>query len=465
MITESEIQYLKKTIKNHIEFNMTENSQTAFKKSEILWLQYDNINEHQNFKRPVIIIPILNDSILVDENPWEVEFRKTKLVLWGRIPPPSDEWVLEDKKDPLWYKKNKNIYLCSWNLVSILFNLITLEEEINLQTKDNHDRFPEISLKRYKKKLLDVPIFNNSIAALVDKCLQLQEPETYKDQLIAKPLKICISHDIDAVDGNDFWSQSARIFRFLNPIIKAKIPKFNQLWFILINYLRPKKFYSDSVEGMITIERLFGYRSICYLLNGKRGRFEARSKFSSVSNFAKKIPTGWLLGMHYNYNTHLKEEPFIFQKIALENIKEGISNFGRAHYLRLDPKLSLIFWDKMGIKVDESIGYSNEIGYRAGIGGVFKSFNKDLQNEIDIICLPLIVMDQNLNFDNEDHLLKYIEDLVSHLSIVGGIFTLLFHPEQFDNPEFPKLRKTYIKILGIFYRYDAKSILPNEIKF
>ena len=62
----------------------------------------------------------------------------------------------------------------------------------------------------------------------------------------------------------------------------------------------------------------------------------------------------------------------------------------------------------------------------------------------------------------EDAITK-IEKHLKHLNIVGGTFTLLFHPGRFDNPEYVDSIGLYQKILELFKKNNAKCILPNEI--
>ena len=56
-----------------------------------------------------------------------------------------------------------------------------------------------------------------------------------------------------------------------------------------------------------------------------------------------------------------------------------------------------------------------------------------------------------------------IEDMVGHLSVVGGTFSLLFHPGMFANPEHPETAGMYERLLDIFLQYNAVSKTPLVI--
>ena len=56
-----------------------------------------------------------------------------------------------------------------------------------------------------------------------------------------------------------------------------------------------------------------------------------------------------------------------------------------------------------------------------------------------------------------------VEAMVRHLSVVGGTFTLLFHPGMFATPEHPETKGMYERILEIFQKYGAVSMTPSSI--
>ena len=98
-----------------------------------------------------------------------------------------------------------------------------------------------------------------------------------------------------------------------------------------------------------------------------------------------------------------------------------------------------------------------------GIAGPFKPFDPGSQKEASIISLPLVAMDSAIAFHFGEEYEAAIEALVRHLSVVGGTFTLLFHPGMFANPEHPETEGMYERNLDIFVRYNAVSKTPLAI--
>ena len=52
--------------------------------------------------------------------------------------------------------------------------------------------------------------------------------------------------------------------------------------------------------------------------------------------------------------------------------------------------------------------------------------------------------------------------MVKHLSVVGGTFTLLFHPGMFGNPAHPGKAGMYDRLLKLFESHGAVSMTPAQ---
>jgi hypothetical protein len=198
---------------------------------------------------------------------------------------------------------------------------------------------------------------------------------------------------------------------------------------------------------MIDLERSFGYTSTFYLLNGKGGRFGARSGSVILDDLINVIPHEWDIGMHYNYDTMLDHERFSAQFDELKNIVPSAILTGRAHYLRFDSEKSLPFIESYGIKVDESAGYSDRIGYRCGVAGCFKAYDTKSEKPMDIHELPMIVMDNTILNQYRHDAVDAFKRLLGHIKHIGGALTLVVHPGGFHNPEHKEMLGFYHKIL------------------
>jgi len=443
-----EVEYIKNQIANHIAEFFSFDARDLFDNGFIRFLSY---NKAIAIQEKVIAIPFDIPIPKDQEEPYKVKFNNTELTLWNRITPPSDNtWrAIPDESAPLWYGNRTGALIPAWNLFGNLFHLLTFGEEKGASQRDLHGRFAADYSPRMKYDLLEIPAFNEAVAALLGACAGLREkdqPSFNLDNLV-KPPVISLSHDCDILLGNDIWTQSVRALRIFSPLVKMRLPGINNIRWIIRNAVTPRRFYFDNATGMIDLEKCFGYRSTFYMLNGRKGRFCARSGLAIIPELLKGIPPEWDIGLHYNYDTFLNDERFKAQTEQLQEVTDLDIVVGRAHYLRFDPEKSFSFLQKYSICIDESSGYADRIGYRNGIAGCFQVYDTVSKGPLDIWELPMTIMDTTLVRQYGSKSIDRFSQLLYHLSRVGGALSVIFHPGQFFNPEHKQMLGVYHKML------------------
>lgn len=455
--------YLKNELKKHFKLFFTEEANEIFNNVDFTIGSYEEIITK---KLPGVSIP--NDHQASDcfSDLYYVDFNSTQLTIWNRIRKPEGEGWLSFPNDeaPLWYFNDLGQIILAWDIYNNLISLLTLKEEHQIKDRDKHGRFLAKHSKR-NKKLLKVPAFNEAACVLMAAAHTLTNGSQSKleiQKLIRKP-QLVISHDCDSLRGNDFWTQMVRVYRLIKPVSKGRLPDFTQLKWIWKNMIDPYKYYLDGCFQMIEDEKKFHFRSTFYFLNGKGGRFGARSGSSGIKQLVSRIPKGFSIGIHYNYDTYLNEGKFKNQIDTLEGLCEKKITIGRAHYLRFDAKSSPRFLSNMRIEIDESVGFPDAISYRSGIAGIYSPYDLASNEVIDVKLIPLVVMDSTLLQENPKDYLDQFNLLLQHISKVGGLVTLLVHPGWCYNPEFPESQFIYIELLKIAHKAGFLSITPEEL--
>ncbi len=455
----SAVAYLWEQILNHIKLFFPSGTEDLVKQTEVLFVPY---SDTLDVRRPAVVIPIDITAPLVPCQPYSVEFNGTRLTLWNRLPFPDGKgWsCLPNSETPLWYRHLAGTLVPAYNFFGNVMNLLTLRAERENPARDCHGRFPTEADPRHASGLLQVPAFNESVAALVDACAGISAgtPPRFHLKDFAPSVVLVLSHDCDILLGNDLITQSIRLLRVLLPLLRVKPPKFANIWWTLRNIVHPRDFYLYDIPGMVEFEREVGFRSAFYMLNGSKGRFGARSGPQAILEAVEYIPEGWDIGMHYNYDTCLDAERFVAQKSALEKLLGRAITSGRAHYLRFDPCDSWRFWAEHGIRCDESLGYPDFVGYRCGIAGIFKPLDPLTGRKLDIWEVPITVMDSALVGQYGEDPIGGCKKLLAHLASVGGALSILFHPGVLANPEFPELLGLYSGILKAASTYTSQGI-------
>lgn len=453
----AEILYLEETVRAHVHRFFTDAARMAFEAVPLRWC---SMAEAAYPQEQALFIPTDVAPGAGPGDVWKVPFGATRLTLWHALPPPSTEWRLQDPSAPLWYVHTSGAVMPAWNLARTLFDLLTLKEETSCPERDAHDRFVGWMSPRAESGLLEAPIFNDSVAALVAACVGLQTsgvPNVVLAPGLVTPPVLVLSHDLDQLRGNDAWTQVVRLSRAVLPRGRA-FPQVRNAWLALVNAVLPRRYYFDNIVGMIAIERMLGFTSSLYFLNGTGGRFGARSGSGLISSVATVTPAGWDLGLHYNYDTHLEPEAFAAQRAELEALLGRRVAAGRAHYLRFDPARSWRFYVDMGIQADESLGYYDRIGYRAGIAGPFRPYDAGSGQALPLVEMPMVFMEGALVEQYPSDPAEAFERHLRHIAVVGGAVSLLFHPGQFHNPEHPETLGLYRRLLGSARLLGARSV-------
>jgi hypothetical protein len=417
----------------------------------------------QDARGSEIVLPADISTPLVPQEPKQIPFNDTFLTLFNPLPRPSGEWqALPDETAPVWWRHPTGALTPAWNMLGNVYDLLTFREDLEISARDRHGRLPAAASARFPAGIAKVPVVNEALALLLDAVAAMERrvaPTFRLDGLIKAPALV-LSHDCDLLRGNDTITQAIRVYRIFQPCFRGKAPRLGLLGKIFANYRHPYQYFLCDLIKMLAVERRYGYRSVMYVLNGAGGRFGARSGLGAVRKLLERVPAGWEIGIHYNYDTFHHPKRFALQKAEIEALIGEAVTAGRAHYLRFDPRKSPAFVAERGIRFDESIGWPSLNGYKAGTAAPFRPLN-EVGKQLEVIELPLVFMDANLP-EGEDGYLSF-KKLFEHLEKIGGVISVLFHPGTFANPERADLQGLYLRILEFANQARARHLLPSDI--
>lgn len=407
---------------------------------------------------PAILLVADHHVPLTPGATWSVPFNGTALSLYHPLPRPGPQWqALPNEDTPAWWRRGDGALTPAWNMLAIVHDLLTFREDAEIAVRDRHGRLPIEASPRYAAGLTHAPTVNEALALLLDAAASLGRgaaPCFALDGLICPPT-LALSHDCDNLRGDDVYTQGARIVRAVRPILRGRPPASRPLRAVVANVLHPRRHYFDDLLRMIAAERARAYASVHYLLNGSGGRLGARGGSAIVGELVCALPPGAALGAHYNYDTFHDERRMRAQLDELAALGIGAMRCGRAHYMRFDPLRTPAFIAGLGIRFDESVGWPYDNSYRAGIAGPFQP--RDANRLVE---LPLTFMDADLARTVTGE--RCFETMYRHLVRVGGVVSVLFHPGNYANPEFPEMAGVYDAVLDIAKSGGSRSLTPGE---
>lgn len=361
-----------------------------------------------------------------------------------------------------WLWRNRHGALMpAFNLWGFVEHFLGFAMHRQTDLRDRHGRIPWAESPLHRHGLSGLPIFNIYLFGLLGAAsMQEHGGEHAAPADHVRPPIVVLSHDGDQLRGNDLFTQIARLARFLAPLRRLRMPAFENLKFMAINLLWPRRYYFDDALAMAAAEARYGFRSTFYFLNGKRGRFGARGGIGMIADLSARLPADCDQAIHYNYRNSSDLPRLERQLGELERVTGRRIVSGRAHYLAFAPEEDFAVLAAAGIANDESVGFGGAIGSPVGFAGAFRVFHDDAANQVGLVEIPLQFMDTNIAGHSAG------SEVSAHFQLVekvGGIVTMLFHPGSYDNPEHPRLQGLYDIYLEYFSKGRYRNLTAAEL--
>lgn len=145
-----------------------------------------------------------------------------------------------------------------------------------------------------------------------------------------------------------------------------------------------------------------------------------------------RIATKDKVGIHPGYASNEESGKLSTEKKRLENITGNSITRSRQHYLRLQFPSTYQKLIEEKITDDYTMGYSDDIGFRAGTSLVFPWFDLSKNETTNLMIHPFAAMDTTLNkylHLSPDEAIECCRELMSRIENTDGNFCLLWHNE------------------------------------
>ncbi|MBN4072752.1 polysaccharide deacetylase family protein [Crocinitomix catalasitica] len=313
--------------------------------------------------------------------------------------------TINEKEDPL----------------ALVFYLLSRMEEYNDTDRDDHDRLKSENHSLVKLGLHKRPMVDELVKKLWDDLGLNYKPVL--DRFEAVP-----SFDIDVA-----WAyKNKKLIRTVGGYLRSDNKKARRL--VLRNkQADPFDTYSIIYEVAAKVDRV-----ICFALLGDLSKYDKNIhwKNQKLASVIRGLNAGGGMGIHPSYKSHLNPSKLAEEKRRLEKIVGHSINKSRQHYLRLKMPETYKMLLATGITRDYSMGFADNIGFRAGTSFPFQWFDLDANQQTDLLVFPFAYMDGAL----KDYLgLKplearlEVEELIENVEDVGGVFMFVWHNSSINN--------------------------------
>ena len=337
------------------------------------------------------------------------------------------------------------------------FFMLTRYEEVAKPERDEHDRFPATASLAYQENFLQRPVVNEYLE-LLWACMKLLWPGLERTP---RAYRLQVSHDVDA-PLLSLPRTAKRAARSLGgDLLKrrnAKLALGRTLSYLGSHHYDP----ANTFDLLMSTSEEAGIKSAFYFITDHSageidGHYSLEMPF--VQDLLKEIhERGHEIGLHPSYNTFDDSEQtrLEFEKLQAALSDLGISQAtfgGRQHYLRWQAPTTWQTWADAGLDYDSTVGYADQVGFRAGTCYAYPVFNLRTRQALKLIERPLLVMDCSL-FDRRymglspAEGLDTVRDLHRHCLRHQGDFTLLWHNSYFDTAWQARVYKNLIALLA-----------------
>lgn len=276
-----------------------------------------------------------------------------------------------------------------------------------------------------------------------------------------KRFAVCLTHDVDLLSARVTPAQAFRharaglapgisgafdpLFRFARPA--ARVARTARSGISFAPSLR------DTLERSLDLEHAHGATASYFFTvppHAPRSRYDCtyapgdlcvfRGRRQRVADVMRAIAAeGFDVGLHGGYAAGATAGVLGAERATLvAETGLGITTT-RQHFLRWDSRWTPGFQDAAGLRADTTMGFNFDVGYRACTSLPFRLFDVQARTALDVVEVPLIAQDGAmlgptalaLDLAGAEGLLRKLFDATG---AVGGVLTVLFHPDKLVQP-------------------------------
>jgi peptidoglycan/xylan/chitin deacetylase (PgdA/CDA1 family) len=336
--------------------------------------------------------------------------------------------------------KSENLTETNIDIVASCFFMLSRYEEVIVDRKDQHNRFPANASLAATERFLDRPIVNEYAELLWgwihELVPSLERKSTWPEN---KDFAVCLTHDVDSIRK---YSLIPPITKIGSAIILKKNP---QLAFNLVSdylgclfHLRRDPF--DTFDYILDLEQRNGFKSSFYFISGKGAKFEYTRSLTDpkIMKLIRMIEDrGCEVGLHGSHRSYHNSEQLILEKAKIDRVVRD-ANFGcRQHYLRFKTPETWRNQEEAKLLYDSTLAFADRAGFRCGICLPFKPLDVLENRPLNLWELPLTVMEGSLKEPEYENLSpgEAYNEIIRLMEVVNkyhGVFVLLWHNSSFD---------------------------------
>jgi peptidoglycan/xylan/chitin deacetylase (PgdA/CDA1 family) len=326
-----------------------------------------------------------------------------------------------------------------------LFDIFVAKQEYSGK-RDKHGRFI-YHFSNYKDVL--IPIVSEY---LMSKGFHVEWGDGYK-------FAACLTHDVDTV----YPSWRYTIFSSLKMFSSLQIKNGLNRVIAKVNMDKRKNPFWNF-NKIMEIEKKFNAKSTFFFKATNKDPANWIYNIESLKDELEHISdNGFEIGLHGGYYSYNNPQALQEEKIRLEKVLGKPIVGIRMHYLRFEVPYTWRMLKDIGFKYDTTFGYPDMPGFRNGMCYPFKPYDLFHEEVIDILEIPLNVMDNTLFHIGLEKGWNIMKKIIDYTQKYSGVVTILWHNTTFDEVFWGNWSKIYNKLLHYLAEKKAWITTAEDI--
>lgn len=341
---------------------------------------------------------------------------------------------------------------------SAFFMITCMEEILNSHLRDEHGRF-KFSMSRWAHLYVDealINIYAQTILKWINAVYEIGIPSN-------RTFTAVLSHDIDI--PYYYGRFRSELTELLNSSKSGgKYRRFPDLQSYLACLLGIKDDPYDTFSYINGREGKRGIPATYFIMLSRDNAWGLdRQKYSRT---LKDIyAEGNEIALHSGYESYYDTELISQEKRYVESLSDVTIDGSRSHFLRFKLPETYYILSNLGLSYDSTMGYPDREGFKAGICTPYKPFDIHRREQIDIMEIPLVVMDGTLREyrkQSPEDALSNIEKLIKQVSSCNGVIVFNWHNSFLVETD-RDWRNIYERSLEYLVAYGAQFLTCREV--
>lgn len=336
------------------------------------------------------------------------------------------------------------------------FYLVSRYEEYLMRELDQHKRYPSHHSVLYRNHLLDKPVVNQWAHVIAQKI------KRYFPDFVCQPPRFDF---LSTIDIDNAWAYKNKSWlRTAGALAKGFLKGNRQQNEERLQVLRGEK--EDPYETYDFIRQLYDGRNELlhfFILLSKTSKYDRNVSPNNeqLQQLIRDLSEDYELGIHPSYRSTKNKKELRREVKTLESITRKKVRSSRQHFLRLALPGTYRRLIKAGIHHDYTLGYADQVGFRAGTSSAFWFYDLKKDAATKLRIHPFQFMDVALKNHlklSPDEALEIIAKIMREIRNYGGTFISLWHNESLcDQGEWDGWRMVFEQMTKQAIKYKDES--------